>query len=133
MNKQLICYESIHCKIHWKYTTLLKDDFEDIKVSDIKRELGYCYNSNQYIMRFIETMKHRVIRFLPELKNVKIMLGVFDKNNLLHRLMIGAYYVICNILKREVQIKNIYKSIFTIIEYKGEVVFMGNLSFDGID
>lgn len=132
-NKQLICYEEIRFKIHWKYTSLLKDDFEDIKVSDIQREIGYCYGSNQYIMGFIEMIKHRVIRLLPNLNEVKIILGVFDKNNILHRLMIGAYHLICNMLKKELHIKNFYKSIITIIKYKGELVFMGNISFDGIE
>lgn len=132
-DNKLIYYEQSSCKVHWKYKSILKNDFEDIKVTDIDREIGYCYGSTQYIMAFIEMMKHRVIRFLPELKNVKFILGVFDKNNILHRLMIGAYYLICNMLKREIQIKNFYKSICTIIEYKGEIVFMGNLSFDGID
>jgi hypothetical protein len=46
--------------------------------------------------------------------------------------MVGAYYVICNILKRDVKIKNFYKSIITFIEYEGRVVFMGDLSFDRI-
>jgi hypothetical protein len=61
------------------------------------------------------------------------MIGVFDKNNILHRLMVGAYYTICNILKTNVKKKNFYKTIFTIIEYKGNIVFMGDISFDGIE
>ena len=131
--KQLIYYENVHCKLHWKYTSLLKDDFEDIKVSDLKREICYCYGSTQYIMGFIEMMKHRVIRLLPNLNEVKIIIGVFDRNNILHRLMIGAYHLINNILKREINRKNFYKTIITIIKYEGEVVFMGDISFDGIE
>jgi len=77
-------------------------------------------------------LKHRVIRLLPDLNKVKIMIGVFDKDNVLHRLMVGAYYVICNILKRDVKKKSFYKTIFTIIEYNGDIVFMGNISFDGM-
>jgi hypothetical protein len=60
------------------------------------------------------------------------MIGIINENNILHRLMIGAYYVICNILKRDIKNKSFYKTIFTIIEYEGNIVFMGNLSFDGI-
>lgn len=131
-NKKLICYEQIHGKINWKYTSL-KDDFEEINVTELNREVGYCYGSNQYIMRFIETLKHKVIRFLPELKNVEIILGIFDKNNVIHRLLIGVYNLINNMLKSEIHMKNIYKTIFTIIKYKGKIVFIGDLSFDGID
>jgi hypothetical protein len=130
--KKIICYQQIHYVLNWKYKTYLKDDFEIIKVSDIESEINYCYGSTQYIMRFIEMLKDRVIRKLCNLNEVKIMIGVFDKNNILHRLMIGAYYVICNIIKNNVKNKNFYKSIFTIIMYEGNVVFMCDLSFDGI-
>ena len=132
LGKTLIYYEDIHYKLNWKYKSLLKDDYEIINVTDIVKEINYCYDSTQYIIRFIEMLKDRVIRLLPHLNKVKIMIGVFDKDNVLHRLIVGAYYVICNILKREVKIKSFYKSIFTIIEYEGNIVFMGELSFDGI-
>ncbi len=131
--KNLICYEEIHYVLNWKYKSYLKDDFEIIKVTDIERVINYCYDSTQYIMRFIEILKDRVIRLLCNLNEVKIMIGVFDKNNILHRLMVGAYYVICNILRKDVKRKNIYKTIFTIIEYEDRVVFIGDLSFDGIN
>jgi len=131
--KELICYENIYSKVHWKYKSSLKDNYEIINISDIEREINYCKDSNQYIMTFIEMLKHRVIRLLPNLNKVKIMIGVYDEDNILHRLMIGAYYVICNMLRREIKIKNFYRTIFTIIEYEGQIVFMGNISFDGIN
>jgi hypothetical protein len=130
--KKLICYEEIHYKLNWKYKSLLKDDFEIINVIDIEREIKYCFDSTQYIMSFIEILKHRVIRLLPDLNKVKITIGVFDKDNVLHRLMVGAYYIISNILRREIKRKSFYKTIFTIIEYEGNIVFMGDISFDGI-
>lgn len=130
--KKSICYEDIRYKVNWRYKSLLKDDFEIINVLDIEREINYCDNSTQYIMRFIEILKHRVIRFLPDLHKVKISIGVFDKENVLHRLMIGAYYVVSSILKKQITRNNFYKSIFTIIEYDGHIVFMGDISFDGI-
>lgn len=131
--KKLICYEDIHCKLNWKYTSSLKDDYVIINIADVEREVNYCSDSTQYIMTFIEMLKHRVIRLLPVLSKVRIMIGVFDKDNILHRLMVGAYYVICNMLRRDVKAKSFYKKIFTIIEYEGEIVFMGELSFDGIE
>lgn len=131
--KQLIHYENIHCKLHWKYTSLLNDDFEIIKINDLKREICYCYGSKQYIMGFIEMMKHRVIRLLPNLNEVKIIIGVFDRNNIFHRLMIGAYHLINNMLKKNIQKINFYKTIITVIKYQGNIVFMGSISFDGIE
>jgi len=130
--KKLICYQQTHYVLNWKYKSFLKDDFEIINVSDIEREINYCYGSTEYIMRFIEMLKDRVIRLLPNLNEVKIMIGIFDKNNILHRLMVGAYYVICNIIKSNVKRKSFYKTIFTIIEYEGHIVFMGDISFDNI-
>lgn len=130
--KKIIWYEQTHYVLKWKYKSYLKDDFEIINVSDIEKEINYCYDSTQYIMRFIEMLKDRVIRLLRNLNDVKIIIGVYDKNNVLHRLMVGAYYVICNILNRDVN-RNLYKTIFTVVEYEGCIVFMGDLSFDGID
>jgi predicted transcriptional regulator len=130
--KKLIRYEATHYKLTWKYKSLLKDDFTIINVSEIEREINYCYDSTQYIMAFIDILKHRVIRLLPDLNKVEISIGVFDKDNVLHRLMVGAYYVLCNMLRKEVKKKNFYKTIFTIIRYEDNIVFMGNISFDGI-
>lgn len=132
-DKNLIYYENIHSKIHWRYTSILKDDCELINVTDITREIGYCYGSDQYIMRFIEILKDRIIRYLPELDKVQIILGIFDKNKMLHRLMVGVLHLINKILKRGLNEKKLYKSILTIIKYKNEVVFIGDLCFDGID
>ena len=131
--QMLICYEEIHYKINWKYKSLLKDDFTNINVTDIEREINYCKDSTQYIMRFITMLKDRVIRLLPDLNKVKISIGLFDKENVLHRILVGAYYVICNILKKKAVSPNkMYKTIITIIEYEGNIVFMGSISFDGI-
>jgi hypothetical protein len=127
-----ICYETVRCKLKWKYKSFLKDDFEIADVIDVEREMNYCSDSTQYIMAFINMLKHKVIRLLPDLNKVQISIGIFDKNNVLHRLMVGAYCIICNILKRPIKRKSIYKSIFTIVEYEGAVIFMGELNFDGI-
>lgn len=132
-NKQLIHYESFHCNIHLKCnSSFFGNDYEVIKISDLEKELGYCYGSKQYIMRFIEILKNRVIRFLPDLNKVKIMLGLFDKNNVLHNIIIEIYCLINGMIKKEIE-KYFYKTIFTIIEYKGKIVFIGNISFNGID
>jgi hypothetical protein len=130
-SKQLIRYENLHCRVNFKWKTVLKDDFEIIDLKDIERERRHCYGEDQYIKNFIEVMKERVIRKLPELNKVKIMLGVFDKNKVMHRLMVATFQMLCKILKIEKKI-NLYKSIIVMIEYEGQIVFNGSLSFDGI-
>lgn len=144
-SKQLIWYEQIHVKISYKYKIYPNDDFDpkSIQLSNIENYIDYCYGmsteallqlqpsaseSDQYIMRFIEMLKDRVIRHLPELSDVEIMLGIFDSNNMLHRLIVFTYNQISKILKKT-PIKNIFKSIFTVIKYKNKVVFIGNISF----
>ena len=70
---------------------------------------------------------------MPDLQKVNITIGIFDKENVLHRLLVGAYFMICNILQREIHQKNFYKSIFTIVKYENKIVFMGDLNFDGVE
>jgi hypothetical protein len=131
-SKQLICYESLHCKVNFKYKTVLKDDFEIIDLKDIERERRFCYGEEQYIKGFIEVMKERVIKKLPELNKVKIILGIFDKNNMWHRFMITTAQMLFKILKIERKI-NYFKSIIVLIKYENEVVFTGDLNFEGIE
>jgi hypothetical protein len=60
------------------------------------------------------------------------MLATFDKNNLFHKMIV----VIANMMQKILQIEeraNIYKSIFVVIEYEGQNVFMGGLNFSGLD
>jgi hypothetical protein len=60
------------------------------------------------------------------------MLATFDKNNLIHKLMVVITNMVWNLLKIKEKI-NLYKSIIVIIEYEGQYVFMGNLNFTGLD
>jgi hypothetical protein len=131
-SKQLIYYEDLHCKVNFKYKTVLQDDFDIIDLKDIEREKGYCIGLDQYIKHFIDVMKERVIKKLPELSKVKINLGIIDKNNIWHRLVINTVQMLHKILKIERKI-NYYKSIFVIIEYENNVVFTGGLNFEGIE
>ena len=131
-HKEIIYYEYLHSKVHWKYKSWLEDDFEIIKSEDIWREENYCYGVDQYIKQFIEVIKERVIRYLPELEKVNIILGTLDKNNLLHRLIISVTEMINQMLKLKSRKIDYYKSVFVIIKYDGKNMFMGNLSFDGL-
>jgi hypothetical protein len=130
-SNRLIFYENIHYKVNFEYKTILKEDFNIIDLKDIEREKKYCYGEEQYIKNFIEVMKEKVIKKLPKLNNVKIMIGVFDKNNIWHRFMVTTLQILYQILKLDKK-NNFYKSIFVIIEYENKIVFTGNLDFDGL-
>lgn len=130
-HKEIMYYERLHSKVYWRYKTDIQNDFEIIKLEDVWREENYCYGVEQYITQFVEVMKERVIRYLPELEKVDILLATFDKNNLLHYLMISITEMIKQILNLKDRKINYYKSVFVIIKYDGKDVFIGDLNFEG--
>lgn len=130
-DNQLIYYENLHSKVHWKYTSIFKDDLEIIKIEDVWREENYCYGVDQYIKQFIEVMKERVIRYLPELEKVDVILGTIDRNNLFHRLAISITDMMIKILNLKRRKLDYYKCVFVIIKYGGKYVFTGSLNFEG--
>ncbi len=127
----LICYENTHCKVKFRFKSWLQDDFEIDDITEIEREQHYCYGTDQYIKNFIGVMKERVIRHLPCLHKVDIKLGILDKDNMWHRFIIATVEMLNNILKIERKM-NYYKSIFVIIRYENNIVFTGNLNFQGL-
>ena len=131
-DKEIIYYETLHSKVHWRYTTLLENDFEIIKLQDVWREETYCFGVDQYIKKFIEVMKERVIRYLPELEKVDVILATLDRNNLLHRLIISVRDMMVKMLNLKERKIDYYKSVFVIIKYNGKNVFMGCLNFEGL-
>jgi len=129
-NDQIIYYETVGSKVHWKYKSYLQDDFEIIKLEDIWREEYYCYGVEQYILSFIEGIKEKVIRYLPNLKEVKMSICILDKDNLFHRLTISVMELISNMLNRKLKTIHYYKTIFIVIYYEGKNAFIGSLDFD---
>jgi hypothetical protein len=104
------------------------DDINVDNISDIEREVCECIGTDQYIHGFIRVMKDRVIRQLPNLYGMRILLAVFDKNNLWHRIMITTVQTLYSMLSINRKI-NLYKTIFVLIKYDDKVIFTGNLSF----
>jgi hypothetical protein len=105
---------------------------DDFTLDNLEKEIIYCKNDVDYIKSFIEHIKEKVIKKCKNLKSVKIMLATFDKNNLIHKIII----IIVNMMKDLLKIKekvNIYKSIIVVIEYEDQPVFMGDLNFTGLD
>jgi len=104
----------------------------DIKLYNVEQEFIYCKNDVDYIRCFIENIKENVIKKCKNLNSVKIILTTFDKNNMIHKLMVVIRNIMCNLLKIKEKI-NLYKSIIVEIEYEDQIVFFGNLNFTGID
>ena len=123
----------VSCNCQYKWGFFKNEIYEDdITLDNLEKEIIYCKNDIDYIKKFIEHIKERVIKKCKNLSSVKIMLATFDKNNVIHKIII----VIANMMKNLLKIKekvNMYKSIFVIIEYEGRIVFTGNLNFTGLD
>jgi len=127
--------ERTSCNVRYRYNmSFFKNDIteDDIKLDNLEQEIIYCKNDVDYIKMFIDHIKERVIKKCKNLNSVKVMLATFDKNNLLHKIIV----VIANMMKNLLKIKektNIYKSIFVVIEYEGQTVFTGALNFTGLN
>jgi hypothetical protein len=121
------------CTVRYNRSFFTNEINEDsIEVDNIKKECRFFKNDVDYIKGFIEYIKEKVIRKCKYLPSVKIMLATFDKNNLMHKIII----VIANMMKNLLKIKekvNIYKSIFVVIEYEDQLVFIGDLNFTGLN
>lgn len=127
-NKDLITYQHVGCKVRWEYKSVLHNDVDIIKITDAYKEIGQCFGEKQYIQSFIEAIKTRVIKNLPDLSKVRIALGIFDKNNILHKLLIKTYSMLADILKITQKL-DLYNTIFAIVLYDNKVVFTGSLEF----
>jgi hypothetical protein len=125
--------QTLSCKCHYN-KNFFKDEINenDIKIDNLEKEIIYCKNEVDYIRSFIEHMKEKVIKKCKNLSSVKIILSVFDKNNIIHKFMVVLANMMYNFLKIKQKI-NFYKSIIVFIEYEGQTVFIGNLNFTGLN
>ena len=109
-------------------TELDKNNFQ---LTNLEKEVFYCKTDVDFIKRFIEHIKENVIRKCKNLDLVNIMLTTFDKNNLMHKMIIVISDLIHNLLQIKKRV-NIYKSVFVLIENEGQTVFTGCLDFTGV-
>ena len=129
--------EGASCNFRYNYSFFKNEISEneisenDIKLYNLEKEIIYCKNDVDYIRSFIEHIKDRVIKKCKNLNSVKIILTIFDKNNIIHKLIVVITNMMHNLLKIKGKI-NYYKSIIVFVEYEGKPVFMGDLNFTGL-
>jgi|LauGreDrversion4_2_1035121.scaffolds.fasta_scaffold06638_3 hypothetical protein len=106
-------------------------DHEIQKIEDIQQTIRKFKNTDDYIRHFIDTIKSKVIKTLPNLNLVQIQLQLFDKTNIIHRLFENATKMLFYILsiKHDVYFK---KTIFVTVTYEGKLVFAGGIDFNGM-
>lgn len=130
MDKELIRFRSIKYKIKY-YKNIYKNTYLISDIASIKYIDDYCYGSEQYIKKYIEYLKDNIIKPLPKLDKMKMYLSVFDKNNIIHRLLVDSFVMVCKILKMNCN-NNLYKTIIVTIYYENENIFIGGINFEGI-
>lgn len=124
-----IVANQISAKVNYKKGIF---DYEVSKLIDIKSEMVYYKNSDNYIRGFIEHMKTHIIKKLPNLKAVQIYLATLDENSIVIRFIV----TISNMLQDILHIKHkisFRKSVFVYITYENEMVFSGIIDFTGLD
>ena len=118
----------VDCEVYYK-PGIFDHDVERLEIKH--NETRRFKSVDDYIKGFIDDMKHNVIKRLPNLSLVEIHMGIFDKGNIIHRLIVTVANMLQDILKYKNRIC-FKKSVFVMITYEGKIVFTGNLSFSGL-
>jgi len=117
--------DCVSCKVKYKVGWL---DYDIEKIDDIIAEKRYFKHSNDYIRSFIEHIKDNVIKKCKNLNQVRIELLVYDKDNILHRMIVSVAKFISDFLKQKHN-GSFKKSVFVCVTYESKLVFTGVIDF----
>lgn len=120
---------SIKCKFNY-YKGL--SEYHILGLSDIKREIRYFKNTDSYIKSIIDYIKHNVIKHFKNLNSIQVSLHIFDKNNIIHTMMIKIANMLKKLSKYD-DYKSFYKTVIVCVEYENNIVFLGGIDFTGLD
>ena len=128
MANNLSSARRVSCIVYYKPGLF---DHEIERVENIYHQIQHFRNSDHYIKDFIDHIKHNVIKKYPNLSLIQIELFVFDRSNILHRLIVNVGNIIRDILNIKEQFC-VKKTVFIIVTYEHQIVFAGGLGFKGI-
>ena len=123
-----ICYRHVKSKVTYKFGFL---EHDLMKVEDLHNEICYCKNTVEYIKRFVEFIKENVVRKYKYLYGITFTVETFDKNNILHRLIVNVVDLLKELLRIKHEI-NLYESVVVNVYYGNKHVFMGQINFTGL-
>lgn len=106
----------------------------DYYVNKIKNPIMkqyYFKTSDEYFKYIIDKLKDGILRTIPDLQFVNIQIHAFDKNNMLHRLIITVKNILHGLFTLREQI-HLRKMAYIVIKYKNIPIFLGGTCFDGI-
>ena len=115
--------DCVNCQVYYK-PGLFDHDVE--RLENIHHKIRRYKDSDHYIKGFIDHIKHNVIKKFPNLSLIEIVICVFDKNNIFHRLMVTVVNMMWEILKikDKFDTKN---TVFVMVAYENKIVFTGTL------
>ena len=122
MDKLSFSKKTVISKVNYDY------DYQINDVKIIKYQIEKFKNTDQYINIMINYIKDNIIKFLQNLKLVKIYMNICDQKNIIHRFIISVSNIIADLLNLK-ETLNFNKSIFIFIIYENKLVFSGNLDF----
>jgi hypothetical protein len=122
------------CKTKFQiYNNFWQEYFEIKEIINLKKKLIKCKTINQFINIIIEFIKDKIIRKFYCLKKFNIKISGINNNNIYHQIILSLSEIIRKKLKiKEKEKINYNKSLFIIIWYENNLVFMTNICFDGI-
>ena len=91
------------------------------QVHNLKHKRMFFKTEKAYLYYYINYLKENILMKLPELRKAKIYIKLFDKNNLIHQLIVSVNEFIQNALKLTYSDKNI----FIYVQYGNEIKFIG--------
>jgi hypothetical protein len=120
--------DSVSCKVKFRrgWTNYNIDS-----ISDVYMEHKFFKNSNHYILSFIDYMKENILKKCQNLNNVTIELLTYDKDNILHQLIVTVSLFIKDFLKLKHQ-SNFKKSVFVVVCDDNIILFTGVIDFSGV-
>jgi len=120
------------CKTSFQiYKNFWQEYFKIEEIINLKQKLIKCKTINQFINIIIEFIKDTIIRKFSCLEKFNIKISGINNDNIYHQIILSLSEIIRKKLKIQEKI-NYNKSLFIIIWYENNLVFMTNVCFDGI-
>jgi hypothetical protein len=113
------CFDMVSCEIYVKENNIIKFD-------KLNKEFIFVKDIQEYLRILIENIKDNIIRELPDINLVDVQIMIFNKEFLLHRLVIKIHEFLQKLdIIRKI---NLHEKIIVSIHHRGENVFIGSFS-----
>lgn len=98
------------------------DGYELKHVTNLSKKRIH-FKTDEIYIRFVIHYIKKILMKLPDLRKVKIYIKTFDKNNIIHQLIVS----VCDFIGSIYQIKINKDAIFIYVQYENEIKFIGTI------